>query len=207
MDKAEQKRVIEAVLFLTEEPLKADRIATILATSLGEAENLLQELENDLAAANRGIQIVETATGFQMGTVPELAPFLERAFSEDVSSNLSTAALEALAIIAYKQPVTRIEIESIRGVRCEHVLENLLKRKLIKISGRKEGPGRPLLYGTTADFLKYFGLKELADLPPLEVESEAKTEDYIEANADQQASIEEDQSAAVSADEPAADGS
>ncbi len=207
MDKAEQKRVIEAVLFLTEEPLKADRIATILATSLGEAENLLQELKNDLAAANRGIQIVETATGFQMGTVPELAPFLERAFSEDVSSNLSTAALEALAIIAYKQPVTRIEIESIRGVRCEHVLENLLKRKLIKISGRKEGPGRPLLYGTTADFLKYFGLKELADLPVLEVEFEAKTEDYIEANADQQASIEEDQSAAVSADEPAADGS
>ena len=207
MDKAEQKRVIEAVLFLTEEPLKADRIATILATSLGEAENLLQELKNDLAAANRGIQIVETATGFQMGTVPELAPFLERAFSEDVSSNLSTAALEALAIIAYKQPVTRIEIESIRGVRCEHVLENLLKRKLIKISGRKEGPGRPLLYGTTADFLKYFGLKELADLPPLEVEFEAKTEDYIEANADQQASTEEDQSAAVSADEPAADGS
>ncbi len=199
MDRAEQKRVIEAVLFLTEEPMKADRIAAVLATSLSEAEILMQELKDDLAAANRGIQIVETATGFQMGTVPELAPFLERAFSEDVSSNLSTAALEALAIIAYKQPVTRIEIESIRGVRSEHVLENLIKRKLIKISGRKEGPGRPLLYGTTADFLKFFGLKELADLPPLEAE--------FEANTDQQVSADQDHSAAVTAEKPAADGS
>jgi len=207
MDRAEQKRVIEAVLFLTEEPLKADRVAVVLDTSPGEAEYLLQELKNDLAAANRGIQIVETATGFQMGTVPELAPYLEMAFSEDVSSNLSTAALEALAIIAYKQPVTRIEIESIRGVRSEHVLENLLKRKLIKISGRKDGPGRPLLYGTTADFLKYFGLKELADLPPLEVEYETRVESDVEADGDQQSSAEVDHSATITAEEISADGS
>jgi segregation and condensation protein B len=207
MDRAEQKRVIEAVLFLTEEPLKADRVAAVLASSLSEAEVLMQELKDDLAAANRGLQVVETAGGFQLGTVPELAPYLERAFSEDVSSNLSTAALEALAIIAYKQPVTRIEIESIRGVRSEHVLENLLKRKLIKISGRKEGPGRPLLYGTTADFLKYFGLKELADLPPLDIEFETKAEEGVEANPDQQNSFEPEQSAPEMAEEPAADGS
>jgi len=205
MDRTEQKRVVEAVLFLTEEPLKAERIATVLATSLAEAENLMQELKDDLAFANRGIQIVETATGFQMGTVPELAPFLERAFSEDVSSNLSTAALEALAIIAYKQPVTRIEIESIRGVRSEHVLENLLKRKLIKISGRKEGPGRPLLYGTTADFLKYFGLKELTDLPPLETEPE--NEDEVEVTAEDETVAEEVLPALETAEEAAADGS
>ena len=205
MDRTEQKRVVEAVLFLTEEPLKAERIATVLATSLAEAENLMQELKDDLAFANRGIQIVETATGFQMGTVPELAPFLERAFSEDVSSNLSTAALEALAIIAYKQPVTRIEIESIRGVRSEHVLENLLKRKLIKISGRKEGPGRPLLYGTTADFLKYFGLKELTDLPPLETEPE--NEDEVEVTAENETGAEEVLPALETAEEAAADGS
>jgi segregation and condensation protein B len=207
MDRAEQKRVIEAVLFLTEEPLKADRVAAVLASSLSEAEVLMQELKDDLAAANRGLQVVETAGGFQLGTVPELAPYLERVFSEDVSSNLSTAALEALAIIAYKQPVTRIEIESIRGVRSEHVLENLLKRKLIKISGRKEGPGRPLLYGTTADFLKYFGLKELADLPPLDIEFETKAEEGVEANPDQQNSFEPEQSAPEMAEEPAADGS
>jgi segregation and condensation protein B len=207
MDRAEQKRVIEAVLFLTEEPLKADRVAAVLASSLSEAEVLMQELKDDLTAANRGLQVVETAGGFQLGTVPELAPYLERAFSGDVSSNLSTAALEALAIIAYKQPVTRIEIESIRGVRSEHVLENLLKRKLIKISGRKEGPGRPLLYGTTADFLKYFGLKELADLPPLDIEFETKAEEGVEANPDQQNSFEPEQSAPEMAEEPAADGS
>jgi len=205
MDRAEQKRVVEAVLFLTEEPLKADRIATVLATSLAEAENLMQELKDDLTDANRGIQIVETATGFQMGTVPELAPYLERAFSEDVSSNLSTAALEALAIIAYKQPVTRIEIESIRGVRSEHVLENLLKRKLIKISGRKEGPGRPLLYGTTADFLKYFGLKELTDLPPLEAETENEVE--VEVTAEDETGVEEVMPALEDEEEAAADGS
>jgi segregation and condensation protein B len=166
----------------------------------------MQELKDDLAAATRGLQIVETAGGFQMGTVPELAPYLERAFSEDVSSNLSTAALEALAIIAYKQPVTRIEIESIRGVRSEHVLENLLKRKLIKISGRKEGPGRPLLYGTTTDFLKYFGLKELADLPPLDIEDETKAEEGAEARLDHQNSGEPDQPVPGIAEEPETDG-
>ncbi len=172
MDRAEQKRVVEAVLFLTEEAVKAEKIAAILATSIEDADKLLIDLKEDLKKNGRGIQIIETASGYQMGTVPELAPYLERAFSEEVSSNLSTAALEALAIIAYKQPVTRVEIESIRGVRSEHVLENLLKRKLIKITGRKESPGRPLLYGSTPDFLKYFGLKELAELPPLEIEAE-----------------------------------
>lgn len=168
MDKELQKKTVEALLFLSEEPIKIDKLAIVLSISIDEAEALVGELKNDLVSARRGLQIFELAGGYQMGTLPELAPYIEKAFSEDVSSNLSTAALEALAIIAYKQPVTRIEIESIRGVRSEHVLENLLKRKLIKISGRKEGPGRPLLYNTTPDFLKYFGLKELSDLPSLE---------------------------------------
>jgi segregation and condensation protein B len=176
MNKAEQKRIIEAILFLSEEPVKAEKIAAVLNTPAEETKQLICELTEDLTIGSRGIQVVETASGFQMGTVPELAPYLERAFSEDVSSNLSTAALEALAIIAYKQPVTRIEIESIRGVRSEHVLENLLKRKLIKISGRKDGPGRPILYSTTSDFLKYFGLKDLSELPSLDPESANETE-------------------------------
>lgn len=171
-----QKKVIEALLFLSEEPVKADKLAAVLAISSSEIDSLVAELRKDFMESNRGLQIYETAGGYQMGTLPELATYLEKAFSEDVSSNLSTAALEALAIIAYKQPVTRIEIESIRGVRSEHVLDNLLKRRLIKISGRKEGPGRPLLYSTTPDFLKYFGLKGLDELPALElVEPEAIT--------------------------------
>lgn len=170
MEKEKQKKTIEALLFLNEEPERVDKIAAVLSTSPEEVIDLIRELQRDFARESRGLQIFEVAGGFQMGTLPELAPYLEKAFSEDISSNLSTAALEALAIIAYKQPVTRVEIESIRGVRSEHVLENLLKRKLIRISGRKEGPGRPLLYNTTPDFLKYFGLMDLEDLPPLELE-------------------------------------
>ena len=181
MEKQEQKKLIEALLFLSEEPVKADRIATMLSISQDDAARLAGELKQDLNDAVRGLQVIETAGGFQLGTRPELAPYLEKAFSEDVSSNLTAAALEALAIIAYKQPVTRIEIESIRGVRCEHVLDNLIKRKLIKISGRKEGPGRPLLYNTTTDFLKYFGLMDLKELPPLDLEHKL---DQAEGNSE-----------------------
>ncbi len=176
MEIEQQKRAIEALLFLSEEPLNPDKVATALSTTSEEVEKIIAELQEDLSSQGRGLQVFEVAGGYQMGTRPDLAHFLENAFSEEVSSNLSTAALEVLAIIAYKQPVTRIEIESIRGVRSQHVLDNLLKRKLIKISGRKEGPGRPLLYVTTADFLKYFGLKDLGDLPELEVENEGVEE-------------------------------
>lgn len=170
MEKEQQKMTIEALLFLSEEPVSTKRMAVVLSITVEEAEELVRELQQDLYDSKRGLQIFEAAGGYQMGTLPELAPYLEKAFSEEVSSYLSTAALEALAIIAYKQPVTRIEIESIRGVRCEHILENLAKRKLIKSLGRKEGPGRPLLYGTTDDFLKYFGLTYLSDLPQLDLE-------------------------------------
>jgi len=171
------KQIAEALLFLSEEPLRAEKVASVLSLSAQETETLLLELKQEMDTNDRGLQIIEVAGGFQIGTKPELAPYIEKAFSEDVSSNLSNAALEALAIIAYKQPVTRIEIESIRGVRSEHVLENLLKRKLVRISGRKEGPGRPLLYSTTPDFLKYFGLKSLGDLPELDIQAgEANSE-------------------------------
>jgi len=168
VEKELQKQTIEALLFLSEEPIGIEKIAALILTSAEEADELIVELQHEFSTNQRGLKIFEIAGGYQMGTLPELAPYLEKAFSEDVSSNLSAAALEALAIIAYKQPVTRIEIESIRGVRSEHVLENLLKRKLIRVSGRKEGPGRPLLYSTTPDFLKYFGLMDLDDLLPLE---------------------------------------
>lgn len=192
MEKKEQKKLIEALLFLSEEPVKADRIAMMLSISPEDAAKLASELRQDLNDAGRGLQIIETAGGFQLGTRPELAPHLEKAFSEDVSSNLTAAALEALAIIAYKQPVTRIEIESIRGVRCEHVLDNLMKRKLIKISGRKEGPGRPLLYSTTPDFLKYFGLVDLKELPPLDLENKLEQPEGSNENNDQEIKIIEE---------------
>jgi segregation and condensation protein B len=167
MERSLQKQVIEAFLFLKEEPVKVDLIADLLAVPVEEARTLIAELQADLDAAARGIRIYEVAGGFQMGTRPELARYLEAGFGEEGAGSLSPAAMETLAIIAYKQPVTRMDIESVRGVKCDHVLENLLKRKLIRISGRKEGPGRPLIYATSPDFLKYFGLKDLNDLPPL----------------------------------------
>ncbi len=170
MEREQQKKVIEAILFLNEAPMPLTRLCAALEISPEEVKPVIEELKGDFASAKRGLHIFETAEGFQMGTLPELAPLVEKAFSEDVSSNLTTAALETLAIIAYKQPVTRIEIESIRGVRSEQVLINLIKRKLIRISGRKDSPGRPLLYTTTGDFLKYFGLKDLNELPDLEIE-------------------------------------
>ncbi len=180
MSRELQKKIVEAVLFISEEPVKQERIASVLQLTAEEAEDLVEELREDLADAGRGLQVFAVAGGYQMGTLPEIAPYLEKAFSEEVSGNLSNAALEALAIVAYKQPVTRIEIESIRGVRSEHVLENLLKRRLIRISGRKEGPGRPLLYSITPDFLKYFGLKGLDDLPPLESVEKEEQEEKVE---------------------------
>lgn len=181
MEHKELKKTVEALLFLSEEAVKAEKMAQVLSVTTAEADAAVRELQGDLASSDRGLQVFETAGGYQMGTHPGLATILEKAFSEEVSSNLSTAALEALAIIAYKQPVTRIEIESIRGVRSEHVLENLLKRKLIKITGRKDGPGRPLIYATTMDFLNYFGLKELGDLPQLNTgkdEADSSGTDY-----------------------------
>ncbi len=168
MEHEQYKAALEAILFLKEEPVRADKLAAVLEISPEEVRTLLKELQQELVSQRRGLRIFEIAGGYRMGSAPELASFLEKAFGEEESGTLSPAALETLAIIAYKQPLTRVEIEAVRGVRCEHILDNLLKRKLIRISGRKEGPGRPLIYKTTPDFLQYFGLKGLDDLPPLE---------------------------------------
>lgn len=168
MDRELQKKIIEALLFLVEEPVKAEKVAGLLEVPSEEVSGLVKELQQDLAETGRGLQVFNVSGGYQMGTLPELAPYLEKAFGEEGPGVLSQAALETLAIVAYKQPVTRVDIESIRGVKCEHVLENLLKRKLIRITGRKDSPGRPLIYGTTPDFLKYFGLNDLEEMPLLE---------------------------------------
>ncbi len=168
MERAQCKAQIEAILFLKEEPVKAEQLAKFLESSPDEVRTLVKELQEELASQQRGLRIFEIAGGYQMGSAPELAPYIEKALGEKESDSLSPAALETLAIIAYKQPLTRVEIEAVRGVRCEHVLDQLLKRKLICVCGRKEGPGRPLLYKTTPDFLKFFGLKSLEELPPLE---------------------------------------
>jgi segregation and condensation protein B len=160
------KGIIEAILFIAEEPLNIQEMAVITDTGLPEVEKALQEVIGQYEG-KAGLQVIKVAGGYQIATRPEVALYIEKMEKEGHTLRLSQAAMESLAIIAYKQPVTRVEIEAIRGVRVDRVLENLLKKKLIRITGRKQIPGRPMTYGTTKKFLQYFGLNDLTDLPPL----------------------------------------
>lgn len=168
MDDGKAMAVLEALLFVKEEPLSIKQMAEVLELPEKKVEELLRQMQDDYQKQRRGVLIFKVAGGYKLGTSPEAAPYIEKILAEKAASPLSTAALETLAIIAYKQPISRAEIESIRGVQVDKLLDNLLKRKLIKIVGRKEGVGRPLLYGTTKEFLHFFGLNDLRELPPLE---------------------------------------
>ncbi|MBI2161571.1 MAG: SMC-Scp complex subunit ScpB [Candidatus Rokubacteria bacterium] len=161
--------VVEALLFASDTPLEAERIREVLELESAQAA---RELVEELRAryGDRGLQIVEVGGGYRMITRPELAPWLVRLARARTKSRLSRPALETLAIIAYKQPVSRPEMDAIRGVNSEAVLENLLERRLIRIAGRKEAPGRPYLFETTREFLVAFGLRDLGDLPKVEGE-------------------------------------
>src|SRR4029079_2366144 len=132
-----------------------------------QCEQSRMRLEQDLAQDNRGIHLVKLAGGYRLVTKAEYAPWLKRLDKAKAAQKLSRSALEALAIIAYKQPLVRAEIEDIRGVETSGVLRTLLERKLVRIVGRKEVPGRPIMYGTTKFFLEHFGLQDLSQLPPL----------------------------------------
>ncbi len=163
--------LIEAVLFLSQEPIPRKKLQDICSVGTGEIENALQTLRHELQKTSRGLTLLETAEGFRLGTKPELAPMLNKLLEEEHSlAPLSRAALETVAIIAVKQPITRVEIENIRGVKADGVIENLLKRGLVQIAGRKEVPGKPFIYSTTAEFLQYFGLSGLGEIEYLEKE-------------------------------------
>lgn len=165
------KAIVEAALFLSHEPLSLNKLSFVAGVTAKEVKQALEELGLDLEKSERGLTLLEQKDGYQLGTKPAAAPYVEKLFSEDPSSMpLSRAALETLAVIAVKQPVTRLEVEKIRGVKAEGVIDNLLKRGLIRINGRREGLGRPFLYGTTGEFLKYFGLKDLSELKELKNE-------------------------------------
>jgi len=132
-----------------------------------EIKRIMGELISDYRDRDGGIHIVEIANGYQMVTNPRYAPWIKKFMGAQPSNKLSMPALETLAIIAYRQPIIKAEIEQIRGVNSDGVIKTLLERRLIRIMGRKEAPGRPLLYGTTREFLQYFGLKDLTELPTL----------------------------------------
>jgi len=169
MDSEILRANLEALLFVSEEPQSVSRLAeAIPGTSPEEVQDALDSLMREYTAERFGIQLVEIAGGYQLCTKGAYSASINKLFERRRSRTLSKPALETLAIIAYRQPITRAEIEIIRGVNVDGVLHSLLERRLVKISGRKEIPGRPFLYRTTKSFLQYFGLKSLADLPKVD---------------------------------------
>ena len=163
--------VVEALLFASDAPLEPERIREVLDLGgVAEARALVDELRARYDDANRALTITEVGGGYRMMTRAELAPWLVRLARARTRVRLSRASLEALAIVAYKQPVSRPEVDAIRGVNSEGVLESLMERRLVRIAGRKEAPGRPFLYETTREFLIAFGLRDLNDLPKVEGE-------------------------------------
>lgn len=158
---------IEAVLFITPTALTIKQIADSIEVTPKKVEKALDVLEENFT--NRGIRLQKNRGKFQLTSAPEAAPHIEKLLNLKGTAKLSQAALETLAIIAYQQPITRPGIDAVRGVNSDGVLRNLLSKGLIEESGRSEGPGRPILYISTAEFLQHFGLSSLKELPPLEI--------------------------------------
>jgi len=172
MERTELKRAITGFLLVSEAPVQSEQVMEALGIQNDEeVRSAFAELASEFENLNTGLRIIEVAGGYRLATAPELATYLKRWFKKQ-KPRLSKASLETLSIIAYKQPVTRSEVEAIRGVNVEGALSTLLDRGLIRIAGRRETVGRPILYGTTRLFLEHFGLNTLKDLPVLDEFSE-----------------------------------
>lgn len=160
------REIIECMIFVSMEPLSLLKIKAVLTDyDNGEIEESVNELLSIYASNERGIQINRSGGGFLFSTKPEHDPWIRRLLSDERKSKIHPASLETLSIIAYNQPVTLAEISDIRGVDASQSLKSLLQKRLVKITGRKKAPGRPLLYRTTSKFLNYFGLDDIKDLP------------------------------------------
>jgi segregation and condensation protein B len=171
---------LEALLFVSAEPVAPSQLATVLEISASAVEQGLKQLDGELLT--RGLRLQRHDGRFQLTTAPEMAETVERFLGLEATSRLSRAALETLALVAYQQPVTRPQIEAVRGVSSDGVMKSLLGKGLVQEVGRTEGPGRPILYGTAPDFLQHFGLNSLMELPPLnlpEVENGENHDDTL----------------------------
>lgn len=169
MEREELIKIIETLLFITDEPLSVSRIAKICEINDEKyIEELIEDIKHSYDIQNRALAITKVAGGWQMTTRAEYSIWVRKLYNTRLTMRLSNAALEVLGIIAYKQPVTKAEIEAIRGVDSSGPIDTLLERKLITSIGRKEVLGRPIMYGTTDEFLKHFGLNSIDDLPKLE---------------------------------------
>ena len=168
MEQTQAKRIIEALLFVFGQSLPLKRIAEVLpdldAARIREA---IQTLNAECASSQRAFHIQEVAGGYQLVTDQQLAPWVKRALQSPKPDTVSVAALETLAIIAYRQPITKADIEAIRGVDVTASLDTLLEKRFVRVAGRKETPGRPFLYATTSEFLRHFGLRSLEALPSI----------------------------------------
>lgn len=162
------KSVIESILFAWAEPLSLYKIAKILDLKPVAVETLIEEMMKEYKESQRGIQIIETNKHYQFSTLKANYPFVEQLCATSKSKGLSNSALEVLAIVAYKQPITKLDIEQIRGVNSEGPLQSLIERDLVEVKGKLEKIGRPQIYGTTDVFLRSFGFKTLGDLPQIE---------------------------------------
>ncbi len=170
LDKKKAEAVIEAVLFAMGESVEVSKLAHALEVENKEVRKIVAGMNERYAKEDRGISIVELEDSYQLCTKPELYEYLIKVAKAPRKYVLSDTLLETLSIIAYKQPVTRLEIEKIRGVSCSHAVDRLLEFNLIQELGRLDAPGRPLLFGTTEEFLRTFGVKSLGDLPTLNSE-------------------------------------
>ncbi|MFC4780856.1 SMC-Scp complex subunit ScpB [Eubacterium multiforme] len=183
-NKESLKAAIEAVLFVTGEPLSLRDIAINLEITPKYAEEVLGEMMLDYEVSNRGIKLITLNGGYQLVTKREYSDYIQKLLKKNRRQSLSQASLESLAIICYKQPITRVDIDEIRGVKSDSAIQKLIERELICEVGRLEVPGRPILYGTTDEFLRQFGLSGLDELPSLDLFEEESEEDDDEVVLD-----------------------
>ena len=185
MDAREKRRIVEALILSSSEPISAARLAEMIPyCKPGQAKDLVNELNTEYAEQDRAFEIWEVAGGYQIRTRAEFSGYLQK-LQKERALRLSQAALETLAVVAYRQPVTRAEIEDVRGVDAGATVKSLLDRQLIRIAGHREVPGRPMLYGTTRRFLEVFGLESLKHLPSLrELDELAQEQGLLEPEED-----------------------
>ena len=180
MDTNELAHVIEAILFVAGEPVNVKDVQRALDVTEDETRQAIDALDSDYSFHRRGITLKRFGEHIQLSTRAEYAPYVERLLQPIQKQSLSQSALETLAIVAYRQPVTKLEMEAVRGVKCDYSVQSLVNKGLIEEVGRKEALGRPILYGTTDKFLSHFGLHSLEDLPkPPEENMEADEEDPL----------------------------
>ena len=174
------KSAIESMLFVSGEPLPARELISNLEVENKLVLEVINEMMEEYKKEDRGIRLIEINGGYQLVTKEENSDYIQKLLKKSRKHSLSQASIESLAIIAYKQPITRIDIDEIRGVKSESALQRLVERNLIREVGRLEVPGRPILYGTTDEFLRQFGLKTLKELPSLDLYEDKETEESME---------------------------